>query len=528
MIPVHRALAPLTLLALLACGGGEDAAPPTNPPTNPPPSNNPPAISYTPGVFPASSSFAAQCQTPRTGMDPDTGRPYADRSGSLLAEKHFLRSWSNELYLWYDEIPDRDPATIASVEGYFDVLKTNALLPSGAPKDQFHFTYETSEYRALAQSGTSVGYGIAWQFLQNSPPRRLAVQFVNAGTQAAAQGVTRGAELLTIDGLSIVNANTQADIDAINSALFAPANGTMHTLLFRGRNGATFTTTLQALAVSFDPVPVVRVLPTASGNLGYLLFNDHTASSEAALISGINLLRASAVQDLVLDLRYNGGGYLAIASELAYMIAGPTLTSGKNFERLTFNNKHTSVNPITGTALQPMPFFASTQFAATSTPLPSLNLSRVYVLTTPGTCSASESIINGLRGAGIQVFQIGGTTCGKPYGFYPHDNCGTTYFSIQIKGVNAVGFGDYVQGFSPSRNTGDPQANLPGCAARDDFAHDLGDTAEEMLRVAMTYRLTGACTGTAPALLAEPVSADPGPPMQTPARPWQENRILTP
>ena len=58
------------------------------------------------------------------------------------------------------------------------------------------------------------------------------------------------------------------------------------------------------------------------------------------------------------------------------------------------------------------------------------------------TCSASESIINGLRGVNVQVIQIGSTTCGKPYGFYPEDNCGTTYFSIQFKGVNAAGFGE--------------------------------------------------------------------------------------
>ena len=62
-------------------------------------------------------------------------------------------------------------------------------------------------------------------------------------------------------------------------------------------------------------------------------------------------------------------------------------------------------------------------------PLPTLDLSRVYVLTSAGTCSASEAIINGLRGVGVQVIQIGGTTCGKPYGFYPPDNCGTTYFA---------------------------------------------------------------------------------------------------
>ena len=61
------------------------------------------------------------------------------------------------------------------------------------------------------------------------------------------------------------------------------------------------------------------------------------------------------------------------------------------------------------------------------------------MLTGDNTCSASESIINSLRGIGVEVIQIGLTTCGKPYGFYPQDNCGTTYFSIEFKGVNAQG-----------------------------------------------------------------------------------------
>ncbi|MDZ7769432.1 MAG: hypothetical protein U5K38_10330 [Woeseiaceae bacterium] len=76
-----------------------------------------------------------------------------------------------------------------------------------------------------------------------------------------------------------------------------------------------------------------------------------------------------------------------------------------------------------------MPFF-NTRISGQA--LPTLDLPRVFVLTGPGTCSASESIINGLRGVDVDVVQVGSTTCGKPYGFYPTGNCGTTYFTIQV------------------------------------------------------------------------------------------------
>ena len=155
----------------------------------------------------------------------------------------------------------------------------------------------------------------------------------------------------------------------------------------------------------------------------------------------------AGIDDLVLDLRYNGGGWLDIASELAYMIAGPVPTAGQIFDELTWNDKHPATDPVTGQALAPTPFYATALGAPfNGTPgqaLPTLDLPRVYVLTGNGTCSASEAIMNGLRGVGVEVIQIGSTTCGKPYGFYPTDNCGTTYFTIQFKGSNALGFGDY-------------------------------------------------------------------------------------
>jgi carboxyl-terminal processing protease len=513
--------------ALAGCGGGGGGASTPTPPTNNPPVTNPPAITYTAGVYPASSTFADQCQVPRTGIDPSTNKAFTDKAGSSLAEKHFLRSWTNELYLWFSEVADRDPASVTDVKGYFDLLKTTATVSSGNPKDRFHFTYDSAVYYQLSQSGTSLGYGISWAIVQATPPRRVVVEYVQSGTQAANLGIGRGAELTTIDGVDVVNVNTQAGVDTINSALFSPASGSSHQLGIKDRGASTsHTVTLAAAAVTFDAAPTVKVLSTTSGNLGYLLFNDHTAAAEQQLISAINTLSAGNVQDLVLDLRYNGGGYLAIASELAFMIAGNTRTSGKTFERTQFNSKYPNTNPVTGGSLDPIPFASTTVFASNSNALPSLNLGRVYVLTSSGTCSASESIINSLKGIGVDVYQIGADTCGKPYGFYPRDNCGTTYFSIQFKGVNALGFGDYPEGFSATRTGGDPQAKLPGCYAGEDYAHDLGDPAEERLRVAMTYRTSGMCTNVLPLLDAAPVSAEPGVPLAPPVEPWRHNRIL--
>jgi hypothetical protein len=235
--------------------------------------------------------------------------------------------------------------------------------------------------------------------------------------------------------------------------------------------------------------------------VGYIQFNDHIAPAEQQFINAVTLLNNAAITDLVLDLRYNGGGYLDLASEIAYMIAGGTQTSGKIFEQATFNDQYSlSVNPVTGGSNPATSFHSTTQGFSTTAgmALPVLNLdrtlNRVFVLTGTGTCSASEAIINSLRGIGMTVVQVGSTTCGKPYGFYPQDNCGTTYFSIELKGSNNAGFGDYTDGFSPANSlTANSGVSVPGCSVADDFTHQLGDPAEGRLAAALFYRSHASC-----------------------------------
>jgi hypothetical protein len=96
--------------------------------------------------------------------------------------------------------------------------------------------------------------------------------------------------------------------------------------------------------------------------------------------------------------------------------------------------------------------------------------------------------MNSLKGVNVDVIQIGSTTCGKPYGFYPTDNCGTTYFTIQFRGVNAANFGDYTDGFSPENTVSNPGEVLPGCSVADDFTAALGDPNESRLAAALVFR----------------------------------------
>ena len=503
-------------LLLSACGGGGDA---------------PPEVWHS-GVYQPASNFVNKCAVPRSGTDPYTNAPYPDQAGSTLDENNWLRSWTNDLYLWFDAVKDQDPSLFATTGAYFEVLKTTATTASGAPEDKFHFTYPTSQWNALMLNNVQTGYGAQWVTISAAPPRQVVVAYTEPGSPAVAPSanLARGAEVLQVDGVDVVNDSTQAGVDAINAGLYPASANQTHTFQVRDQNAAQTirNITMVSADVTAQSVQSVATITTTSGLVGYMLFNDHLAPAESELVQAFTALRTAGVRDLVLDIRYNGGGLLEIASEVAYMIAGAGPTTGKTFELTQFNSKHPTIDPVSLQTISPLPFFSSTQGISTPAgqPLPSLDLLRVFVLTGPDTCSASEAIINSLRGVGVPVVQIGSTTCGKPYGFYPTDNCGTTYFSIQFRAVNALNYGDYADGFSPYNSATPTNAIVPGCSVADDFTHALGDPAEARLAAALAYRTSTSCpaaTGFAAKLGARPLSAVDG---LLAASPLRQLRIL--
>ncbi len=470
----------VTALFLSGCGGGGGDS--SNPFTG---------SGWKEGVFADASEFANQCEAPREGRSPVTGRTYPDRNGSYKDENNFLRSWSNDTYLWYSEIIDRNPASYSNTLEYFALLKTNAKTQSGKDKDQFHFTYNTDEYDALSQSGATYGYGLNLVWTENDTV--ITVAYTEPGSPAAFANIPRGSRILEVDGIVVAEVNSNTQFKKLIATLYPSSVGAAYEFVIQEPDSETpRTLTLQSANVTIAPVQSVKTITTENGTVGYLLFNDHTLTAEQALIDAVDYLDSVGIDDLVVDLRYNGGGYLDIASEFGYMIAGASATQGKTFEKLQFNDKHPTRDPVTGERLVPIPFHNTAVFQDNPQMLPTLSLNRVFVLTGDNTCSASEALINGLRGVDVSVVQIGGTTCGKPYGFYPQPNCGTTYFSVQFRGVNAKNFGDYSDGFVPS-NSDNGQANVRGCSIADDFTHDLGDENEARLAAALYFRENNTC-----------------------------------
>ncbi|MEZ5920658.1 MAG: S41 family peptidase [Parvularculaceae bacterium] len=518
--PGFAAVGAAALLALSGCSGGSAPAPaPARVPTPAPPSGGgtttPPAPSgpvFTRNSFDPASTYKDRCQAVRTGVDIE-GNPYTDLPGSLIEELFWLRSWTHETYLWNDEVVDQDPHNFNDRLQYFDVLKTTATTASGRDKDEFHFTQPTDEYLADINSAPTASYGFRLIANQTTPPRDFKVVYTEPGSPAAQvvsglQNFTRGATLLAIDGVDLVNANTQAEIDILNAGLFPATAGESHMFTVQDA-GAASPRDVTVVSADIAPTAVNRtaIINTATGDVGYILLNTFgTFSSEKEIFDAITAMSTAGVSDLVIDLRYNGGGLLAVASQLDYMIAGAGQTNGRIFEQLRFNALAGSIDPVTGQPNDPVPFFSTgLGFSVTNgTPLPTLNLNRVFVLSTDRTCSASESVINSLRGINVNVILIGTTTCGKPFGFYPTDNCGVTYFTVQFQGTNDQGFGDYADGFGPANSSNAFSVKAPGCAVADDLTHNLGDPSEDLLAAALQYRDTSTCPAPPPMSVSAP------------------------
>lgn len=393
------------------------------------------------------------------------------QEGSLADEKNWIKAYMTERYLWYRDMPVVNPQnsqynvmTNGSVDvwtsllNYFSDSKTQLKTTSGNLVDKFSFMIDTGSWQNYVNSSFK-GYGFMLKTSTVADNKVITVAYVYPGSPAARAGLARGDQIVSIDG-ALTNDTNPTSVAIFEEGL-RPKQVASHTFVVL-RAGTNISVSMQAESINLKQVEY-KVLNVGTQKLGYLLFNSHVPNAEADLIQAMALFKQQAVTQLVVDLRYNGGGYLSIANALATAVAGPVKTAGKVFEFTKYSDKRSAENEAL--------YFSNRGF--NNQIYPSLSLTKIYVLVSGGTCSASESFINGLRGIDVQVELIGSTTCGKPYAYYPQDNCGITYAAMEMEGVNQKGEGGYGDGMAPQ------------CAALDDLSRPLGDLNEGMLSVAV-------------------------------------------
>ncbi len=244
------------------------------------------------------------------------------------------------------------------------------------------------------------------------------------------------------------------------------AAGNQLNLSVRRGSNPLVTVTLTAAVFTLTPVQAGQVVQSQGGRkIGYVFVKDMISQIASPLATAMTSFRNQGIDDLVLDLRYNGGGLVSVGGSVASYASGSP-HSGKVYTRLLFNDKQSGSN----------------QTYALANPGGWSGFSRVYVLMGERTCSASEQVINGLRGVGVNVVAIGDVTCGKPVGFLPQDDgVGFTYSIVNFEGVNALNQGRYFDGLAPT------------CAVAEDFSKGIGALDDPLLVAAAFHADGGAC-----------------------------------
>jgi len=255
---MYKVILSIGLVSLLAgCGGGGNSDDEVLPDD---------ILAWQDGLFLGKKNFEDLCAIPRTGANPfDDNQPFPDKQGTSEHEKFYLRSWTNELYLWYDEVEDQDPNLFDSTASYFDELITEDTTPTGAAKDNFHFTENTETYLTRTVAGVTFGYGLNLVAFNTRPPREFRIQDVVPGSSADNAGVTRGMLITAIDGADFINGN---DTTTLNNGLFPDDVGEDHTFSLQAYGASeSVDFVLRSSSVTAVPVKYTRKVATDTGDV---------------------------------------------------------------------------------------------------------------------------------------------------------------------------------------------------------------------------------------------------------------------
>ena len=372
-------------------------------------------------------------------------------SCDVPAQNLYVRDVMTDIYFWYQQIPDVDPVGFGSPADYLEAIRYRPL------DETFSYIASKAATEAFFSESQFVGFGFSSVLLL---PGELRVTDVMPNSPAREANLVRGDRIVEINGRTVESLLNSGELDAA----FGPSQPGVEAEVVVLRGSGRFRTRMSKRAVTIPTVTQTRVYSADGVEVGYLLFRNFVTPSYEALDLAFSDFQARGIRELVLDVRYNGGGLVGVAQHLASLIGGGR-TEGQVFAEYFHNDKNAALNRIT--RFEPKPH--------------ALGLERVVVITTGASASASELVINALKPF-IPVVVVGSRTYGKPVGQYAIDFCDKTLAPVAFSLRNANGEGDFFGGIPPT------------CAAPDDLDHQLGDPVESSLREALAFIATGRCS----------------------------------
>lgn len=354
-----------------------------------------------------------------------------------------------EWYLWYKQMPAVNPSNYSSPYYLLEALRVY-------PPDRWSFISTKTEFESYFKESKFIGFGFGSAYDTGGS---LRISFIFNSVQLYQLGVRRGWIIKSVNGITL---NGQS----IGQLLGPNQIGVSATFVFRKPDGTEVSHTVTKQEVIMNNVLHKEVINTTAGNVGYLVFQGFTEPSIAELKLAFQEFTNAGITDLILDLRYNGGGSVGAA-----VFLGSSLLSAPHkdqvFVKYIHNDKKTSENTTNK--------FIQTEY--------NLNLTRLITIATSGTASASELIINGLKPY-IPVYVVGDDTHGKPTGMYAWYYKDYAFVPVTFKTTNANDEGDFYDGIPANSYVAD------------DTTRPFGDPEEASLKEALHFIVSGSFSGT--------------------------------
>jgi C-terminal processing protease CtpA/Prc len=447
---------------------------------------------------------------PKPEVEENTSPTTGTRT-ELSLDSVFL--YAKQTYLWNDQLPTYskfNPRKFTS-EGVAEIdmldqelfnitqIPVNPL--TGKPYEYTSGSYPKYSYlmedtksggslSSVSLEGEGDDFGFA---LTATDINDIRIRYVNPGSPAAKAGLARGYRVTKINGRTIT-ANT-------GGAFFDDAfDGSSMSLTVEKPDGTANVNLTQSFYIS-NPIFKKTILTVGSKSVGYLAYArfSNSANSESALKTAFNEFAKAGVADLVIDLRYNGGGYVNTAEYMSNLIA-PSSLNGKvmyieHYNNLMSSGKATILSKqilrnendepvrVNGRVATYADLDFSEEgntykFDDTKADNALQTVKNVYFIVTKSTASASELVINNLR-PHLNVKIVGSSTYGKPVGFFPIQIDKYDVYMSNFSSRNAANQGDYYEGLTPD------------IAATDDVTRDFGDPQEVSLSMALASIING-------------------------------------
>jgi carboxyl-terminal processing protease len=377
----------------------------------------------------------------------------------------YMKDW----YLWYESIPEID---VAEYETLPDMVRALRYQEKDQLVDRFSYATKKVDHDNY-YAGKRYGMGTSWK---RDDDGNIFVTMVYPGSPADIAGLKRGQQIVSVNGFTVEELDENAVYNRENAGEEGFEKKTDWSNVYDAENegepvefvlleqGEEITTTVYLGDYDMLSVLKTTIIDNNGRKTGYVHLKAFISPSEDELNKAFEDFKKEKIEELVLDLRYNGGGLVRISEQLINLIAGKSV-DGEKIIKILYNDKRSDNNKhYSGKVLEN-----------------SLDLKRVAIVTTRGTASASEMVINSLEPF-VAVAVIGATTYGKPVGMNAKSICDQTVVPITFKNANALDYGDYYFGIEAD------------CVSEDDFKRDFGDVEEASLKEALYYLENGKCS----------------------------------